>query len=187
MCTSQADSQAVALKGRKAFSLVEVVVAVGIFAIAVVAIIGLMVPINQSVAGVRDGDDAVRVASIVQAELQRIGITKVDTYLSGSTILYANRNGDKIGPDAVTAPWNADVPDLNGNASVDTFEIHAQKFFELTLVRNPVSPNPLANTDSFLAFNIVIRWPGYTGDGNKIQGNAREQQSVLIVPAVITR
>ena len=172
---------------QSAFSLVEVVVAVGIFAIAIVAIIGLLVPINQSVAGVRDGDDAVKVASIIQAELQRTGISKVDTYLSGGVTLYANRNGDKIGPDGVGAPWNVDVPDLNGNTSADTFEINAQKFFEITLVRNPISPNALANADSFLALNLVIRWPGYNGDGNKVQGDAREQQSVLIVPAVITR
>jgi uncharacterized protein (TIGR02598 family) len=182
----KAETQAAAPRHQRGFSLVEVVVAVGIFAIAVIAIIGLMVPINQSVANVRDGDDAVRVASVIQAELQRVGITQVNTYLTAGTTLYANRNGDKVGTDVLTAPWNVDVPDLNGDGNVDDFEKNAQKFFEVKLTQNPTQPFAAA-TEGFLAVNIEIRWPGYTGDGNKIQNDAREQQSVLIVPAALTR
>jgi len=175
----------VAAQRRRAFSLVEVVVAVGIFAIAIIAIIGLMVPINQSVAGVRDGDDAVRVASIIQAELQRTGLNTVNGYI-GQTI-YASRSGDKIYPET-SSGWDDDVPDLNGNSVADAFEKNAQKFFEVKLSANPTSTlNFVDAKDSFRALNIEIRWPGYTGDGNKVQGNAREQQSVLIVPAVINR
>ena len=168
-----------------AFSLVEVVVAVGIFAIAVISVIGLLGPINQSVANVKDGDDASRVVSIIQAELQRLGVTAVNGYVGGAA-LYASRNGDKIGADVATAPWNVDVPDLNGNAAVDAFEINAQKFFQVKLTANPDLPFTAA-TDGFLALNIELRWPAFTGDGQQLSGDALEQQNILIVPAAITR
>ena len=171
---------------RSAFSLVEVVVAVGIFAIAVVSVIGLLGPINQSVANVKDGDDASRVSSIVQAELQRLGVVAVNGFLGAGTSLYASRSGDKIGPDVATAPWDADVPDLNGNSVVDAFEKDAQKFFEIRLRANPALPFTAA-TDGFLAINVELRWPAFSGDGNRLTGDAVEQQSVLIIPVAITR
>lgn len=169
-------------KEKKAFSLVEVVVAVGIFAIAVISVIGLLAPINQSVADVKDGDDATRVASMIQSELQRFGMTAVNGFIGGPS-LYANRSGSKIGLTGSTK-WDTDVPDLNGDGAVDGFEKDAQKFFEIKLTANPTLPFTLA-TDGFLAVNIEIRWPGYTGDG-KIFASP-EQQSILIVPAAITR
>lgn len=172
------------LRLAKGFSLVEVVVAVGIFAIAVISVIGLLAPINQSVADVKDGDDASRVASMIQNELQRVGVGAVNGFITGNQTLYASRTGSKIGLDNQLAPWNVDVPDLNGNGSTEAFEINAQKFFEIRLSANSALPFTAA-TDGFLALNIELRWPGYTGDGN--QFGSSEQQSILIVPAAITR
>jgi uncharacterized protein (TIGR02598 family) len=171
---------------RAAFSLVEVVVAVGIFAIAVISVIGLLGPINQSVANVKDGDDASRVVSIIQAELQRIGVKQVNDYLGANTRLYANRDGSKIGIDDTNAPWDVDVPDLNGSGSTENFEIQAQKFFQIKLLVNPdLTFN--AATDGFLALNIELRWPAYTGDGNKLTGDALDEQNILVVPVAVTR
>jgi type II secretory pathway pseudopilin PulG len=168
-------------KSRCGFSLVEVVVAVGIFAIAVISVIGLLTPINQSVADVKDGDDASRVASMIQSELQRFGVTAVNGFVGGPN-LYANRTGSKIGLTGA-AVWDTDVPDLNGNSAIDAFEKNADKFFEIKLIANPSLP---FNANSgFLAVNIEIRWPGYTADGNKFP--TPEQQSILVVPAAITR
>ena len=185
MHLSKAQSAELHLR-RRAFSLVEVVVAVGIFAIAVISVVGLLAPINQSVSGVKEGDEAVRVAGIVQSELQRAGITAVAGFVNKT--VYANRTGDKIRED--TDPkWASDandVPDLNGNGTIETFERNAQKFFEIKVTANPSLPFTAA-TDGFLAVNLEIRWPGYTAEGNQISGDAREQQSVLIVPIAITR
>lgn len=168
-----------------AFSLVEVVVAVGIFAIAVIAVIGMLVPINQSVSDVKESDDATRVVSIIQSELQRVGIAKVAGFVTGANTIYASRSGSKIGIDDRNAPWNVDVPDLDGSGGApQSFEIDAQKFFEIKLTANPSLPFTAAS-DGFLAINIEIRWPGYTADGNKF--TAIGEQSILIVPAAITR
>lgn len=174
---------------RRGFSLVEVVVAVGIFAIAVISVIGMLGPISKTVADVRESDDASRVVTVLQAELQRAGIAKVTTFFD--TTIYASRSGHKIGEENDSATWDGDdVEDENGNGSTADEE-NAQKFFEAKITRNTtLSPNSGLNQDDdmgYLAFNIELRWPGYTPDGNKLLGDARDQQSVLIVPAAITR
>lgn len=172
-------------KSRPAFSLVEVVVAIGIFAIAVISVIGLLAPINQSVTDVKDGDDASRVVSIVQTELQRAGITAVTGFF-GQT-LYASRSGHKIGLGTNTALWEANVVDENGANGI-TDETDGQKFFSIQLTRD-TTLSPAANDASagFLAFTIQLRWPAYTGDGRQLTGDALDQQSVLIIPAAINR
>jgi hypothetical protein len=76
------------------------------------------------------------------------------------------------------------VPDLNADGNVDAFEKNADKFFEIRLTSNP-SLTYTVDKDAFLAFNIEVRWPGYTADGNLF--TAVDQQSILIVPAAITR
>lgn len=166
----------------KAFSLVEVVVAVGVFAIAVVSVIGMLVPINQSIAGVQDGDDASRVSQVIQAELQKAPFSSVQGFIANGSVLYADKTGRIVAVD--TDPkW-----DTNGDSIVSADE-HAAKFFRITLDLNTAlslnGDNPTVYAGGFLAFTIVLRWPGYTGDG-KIFGQP-DQQSVLIIPAAVTR
>ena len=56
---------------RRGFSLIEVVIAVGIFAVAVISIVGLLLPNTQAVTEQIESDVARRLAENVQAELQR--------------------------------------------------------------------------------------------------------------------
>lgn len=190
--------------GRNAFSLVEVVVAVGIFALAIVAVIGLLAPLGSSVMDVRDGDDASRVATTIQSGLQEeVNRLKQDnptdywskfaTYLDGGTIFYASRDGSIVGRETSTANVGAGtfvIWDTNRDNVVSSSE-HAAKFFEVTLNRNTtLSPSGSANDSAagYLAFNITLRWPGYLSDGSKVTGtSAATQQSVLILPAAVVR
>lgn len=171
----------VSVKNR-AFSLVEVVVAVGVFAIAVVAVIGMLVPINQSIANVQDGDDAARVAQVIQLELQKAPFASVQGFIRNGTVLYSNKSGRIVAPDA-DSRW-----DVDGVGGV-TLDEQAAKFFQITLELNSVlSPNGddvALYTGGYLAFTIIMRWPGYTGDGKQF-GQA-DQQSILVIPAAITR
>ena len=155
------------------FSLIEVVVAVGIFAIAIVSVIGLLGPINKTVGDVRDFDNASRVVAAVQGELQReaqrIGLeTFATTYLNQSAI-YASSDGQKVAAGGNTSVWDSD----------------GEKFFAITLTRNTDLSDPADDDKSgYLAFTIKLSWPAYTPDG---QPTASSQQSVMVVPAAITR
>lgn len=164
-----------------AFSLVEVVVAVGVFAIAVVAVIGMLVPINQSIANVQDGDDAARVAQVIQSELQKASFTNVQGFIRNATVLYANKSGRIVAPDA-DPRW-----DVDGVGGV-TLDEQSAKFFQITLELNSalsLNGDLAAYTGGYLAFTIVMRWPGYTGDGK--QFSQADQQSILVIPAAVTR
>jgi len=167
----------------RAFSLVEVVVAVGIFAIAIVSIIGLLVPINQSVSDISETDDAGRVAGVIIEELQRAGFVAVKGFLDSpppaANRLHASRDGRRVGLSDDSAAWDPNTV-LNAN------EEKALQFFELTLTRNAtLSPAGNDNDVAFIAFLVELRWPGYSPDGTPI--GDRTQQSSLLIPAVVVR
>jgi type II secretory pathway pseudopilin PulG len=178
---------------RRAFSLVEVVVAVGIFAIAIVSIIGLMVPIQTSVAEVSNTEDAGRLATVMQERLQaevlRLQKANAGTYwadfagyLTGGTALYASRDASKLGRYS-DASWGAS---------------NLEKFYKIELTRNQIlSPSGTANDDAagFLAFTIKLTWPAYLSDTSSSLAETNPQtrpaspaqQSILLLPAAVTR
>lgn len=149
-----------------AFSLIEVVVALGIFAIAIVGVLGLLSPTTGLVSETIDSGTASRLADTVNAEVERAGYDTVrGLLLLGSELdddgrivanrLLANRAGDVI----------ASQNQLTGNQSL---LLQADRFFEIVLVRNEVlSPNTAANdsTAGFLAFSVRVTWPTQVADG----------------------
>lgn len=161
------------MKSRKAFSLVEVVVAVGIFALAIVGVIGLLSPTNKAIADVSDNDASSRAISAIQTGLQYAGYEAVRTELIDGTpaasdyVFFSSKSGDKVG--------------RGGDFTQD-----AEKFFEFALIRNSAL-SPVSNDDTagFLAFTISLRWPAYLPNGQRF--TAHEQKSMMIVPAAITR
>jgi type II secretory pathway pseudopilin PulG len=178
----------------RAFSLIEVVLAVGVFAFVAVAVIGMLSPITRSVSDVAETDDATKVVSALQtglqAEVRRVGWTNFATYLTGSTELYASRDGTSVGLGSDTAVWDQDNP-ANGVQA----EENGRKFFAISLTRNTVlSPSAGDGNSGFLAFNVRLAWPAYQPNGLPITDGdpttsteAETQQSVMVVPFVITR
>jgi prepilin-type N-terminal cleavage/methylation domain-containing protein len=165
---------------KSGFSLIEVVVAVGIFAIAIVSVIGLLAPISKSVVDIRDGDYAARLITLAQSQIQQVkkdaATSNFDTikeYLNTnpSPPLYASKDGSKLG--LATDPiWTS----------------NAEKFFKITLTRNDtLSPPPPSTNDAtagFLAFNMTVTWTVYNQRGDDV---ATPQLSTLIIPSAITR
>lgn len=162
---------------RNAFSLVEVVVAVGVFAIAIVSVIGILAGVGKSVTEVSDADKAARLIGVVQARLQSAGFDNVRGALGG-TSFYASEDGSIVAQ-ASDLAWEK-------AAGADQAKQNALKYFELSLIRN-ASLSPSGNDDSagFLAFNIRMRWPAYLPDGTQVTDDT--QKEVLIIPAAITR
>ena len=177
---------------KKAFSLIEVVVAVGIFAIAIVSVIGLLVPISQSVVDVREGDYAARLVTLAQSQIQRLPYSTVKDYLNNppadnpssvpalasDTRLFASMDGSKFGPAKDASIWNP-------SDQLSEQQQRALMFFKIKLERNSTL-SPAANDDTagFLAFNMTVTWTVYNPNG---QGVSTPQQSTLIIPCAITR
>lgn len=168
---------------KKAFSLIEVVVAVGIFAIAIVSVIGLLVPISQSVVDVREGDYAARLVTLAQSQIQRLPFDTVKNYIrtpiaDGSPdTLYASIDGSKFGPASDTTIWNP-----QGNLTA--LQQNALRFFKIKLTPSPLSPPGNDATAGFLAFNMEVTWTVFNPAGDAV---GKPQQSSLIIPCAITR
>lgn len=160
----------------KGFSLVEVVVAVGIFALAIVGVLGLLAPTSKNISDVSDSDAASRVITAIQSGLQTAGYTSVNASLIANKQFYATKDGSKVAASDAVGVW--------------TTGQNQEKFFEFKLVRNDTL-SPVANdaTAGFLAFTIVLKWPSFVPTPDGLTGTAVDdaQKSVVVVPAAITR
>jgi hypothetical protein len=163
---------------------VEVVVSVGIFAVAIVGIIGLFAPTTKNVAAVADSDSSTRAVAAIQSYLKEkastsAGFTALQTALGNDTnttgtdyVYYVTKGGDK-------------VVNRRTDVSADTIIPLADRFFEFSVIRNAtLSPVADKDTAGFLAFTINLRWPAYQPNGMAVADN---QKSTLIVPAAVTR
>jgi type II secretory pathway pseudopilin PulG len=175
-----------------AFTLIEVVVAIGIFAIGMVAVVGLFTPVARSVTSSADAEIAARVADALRVKLQSQPFATVAGLLKESAatghplavndgradyditkdaqLIFANRDGSKIGVYA-DAIWIDPVTKRNSDR---------EKFFEIALVRNEaISPKASTTTDAngaevttqpdataaVLAYTARLRWPAFISDG----------------------
>ena len=168
-----------------AFSLIEVLAAVGIFAVGMFAVLGLLTPVAKSVGDVADADASAKVSESLRAFLKARGVDALTPLLKNSNakgheltdadaktdyditkdaqLIFASRDGVKIGlyGDPV---WI----DPSSKRPVDT-----DKFFEIALIRNEaISPNATADkTAAVVGYTARIRWPAFTPDATP--GNTR--------------
>ena len=175
------------IKKSLGFSLVEVVVSVGIFAVAIVGIIGLFAPTTKNVAAVADSDGSTRAVLAIQSYFKEqastsAGFAALQTALGADSnttgtgyVYYSSKGGDNVG-----------VADDSASASTPGKLIKADRFFEFTIVRNAtLSPVADKDTAGFLAFTISLRWPAYLPNGVQVTDDS--QKSTLIIPAAVTR
>jgi type II secretory pathway pseudopilin PulG len=173
----------VAPLGTSAFSLVEVVVAVGIFAVGIVAVLGLFAPVVQSARASSESEAAAGVVDLLASRLRVQSIAAVADCLKSpaqfeqdasrsdydpvadSRVFYASLAGDKIGL--------GDDPVWNGR--------DRDKFFEIVLIRNEaLSPVDNDGAAAWLAFNVRVRWPAFLplGNGGAVQIGAGSNAAV---------
>jgi len=163
----------------KGFSLVEVVVAVGIFAISIVAVIGLLGPTNKSVADVRDTDDATRVVNAIQAQLQTMAETSAGwTQLTSSTAsVRLLRLSSEVTTDDTAPIKDLTTTDYTLYATRDGSRIHIYKdsgtYWNGSSPSDPTTPIP--NWDGIKYFEItLIRNGDYPAVGNGLSPAAND-------------
>ena len=166
---------------RRAFSLLEVVAAVAIFAVGMLAILGLFAPVTKSVANVTDSEAATRVADAVRARLQAMpfdaalalvqlpaDVRKNDgdgTYNPNDgtkhpAVLFGELSGEIGVYDAEAKAWLG--TDFSKSPHTAKRLVDADKFFEIDLIRNDrLSPVAADATAAMVAFNLRVRWPAF--------------------------
>lgn len=161
------------------FSLLEVVAAVAIFAVGMVAVLGLFAPVAKSVATVADAEAAARVADAVRARLQALPFDQAlalvqevaDVRRKDGDGAYNPNDGTK-NPAVVFGKLSGDVgiydPAQGRNAWYDSSVPAPQripdteKFFEVDLIRNDtLTPKSGDATAAMVAYTIRVRWPAF--------------------------
>ena len=183
--------KAPASKKNYGFSLIEVVVAVGIFAIAIVGVIGLLAPTAKSIGDVTDTAAATRLADGVASELARLrdsvptsgsprlgldGLyTKISTGNSDTSkySLTAVADGSYVVRDDKTTgssnpanndPVNPPANQPRGIAKNNRYfiiEVYTHQGDNLAYTPNTSAGIPIGS--GFLALTIVVKWPYYIG------------------------
>lgn len=124
---------------QRAFSLVEVVVAVGVFVTGVVGAIALLSATTQSAANALAANAAVRVGESAAVWARQLTWPEAIAQLTEPTPGYGTREGE-------ISPWD--------NVPIETAD------YEFTLSRNE-DLSPVANdaTAGFLAMRLRVAWP----------------------------
>lgn len=168
------------------FSLVEVVIAVGIFAIAIAATVGLVAALTRTVTEVKESDDASRLVTNLQSKLQAVSFTDIRSYMgavsgkAANARIYATRDGSRLGLGNATSVWDSDNSD-----SISADE-DGQKYFLIEILTNDdLSPAANDNTAGFLACTVRLIYPAYLANGDVVADSS--QQSVMVVPVALTR
>jgi prepilin-type N-terminal cleavage/methylation domain-containing protein len=164
---------------RRGFSLIEVVAAVVIFAIGMVAVLGLFAPVSKSVSTVAEAEAAARVADAVRARLQALPFDRALALVEPVAAVRTKDANGAYNPNDGTRYPEVLFGKLSGDVGLyDAAENRrrwydstvptplpvddADKFFEIDLIRNETL-SPAANdaTAAVVAYTMRVRWPAF--------------------------
>ena len=196
----------------RAFSLIEVVAAVGIFAVGMVAALALLASVAKSAATVSDAEAASRVAEAVHVRLQALPFDRAVALVQDPAAVQRHDAAPDYNPNDGTHPAVI-FAKLDGEVglyvatntpkgwydSAGARIADADKFFEVELIRNPtLSPAGSDETAALVAFSMRVRWPSFQpgSGGGAVQTGANQsgavtfdhsRQQVLFFAGSITR
>lgn len=193
----------------RGFSLLEVVLAVGIFSFAIVMVVAMLAGGLRTQTEIMDRGTVGRMADAINAKLMDLGYDVIqgnqsknlpgllfpagqnpdspgDTTSQNSKVLFMNKTGDKIGTYTDTI-WG--TPGSN----------NAEKYYEIMLVRSPstqFSPPPDTAgatlntiTASSVLFTVRVTWPAFIvdADGKASEQKDRATRGVFVFNAAVSR
>lgn len=150
-----------------------------IFAIGMVAVLGLFAPVSKSVSTVAEAEAASRVADAVRARLQALPFERALTLVQSVAAVRTkdangayNPNDGTRYPEVLFGKLSGDVGvyealgNLSGwyDSTVPVAQLvdNADKFFEIDLIRNEtLSPATNDPTAAVVAYTMRVRWPAF--------------------------
>ena len=141
---------------RRAFSLIEVIIAVGVFAGAVAVIIGLVSSLSRQAADSSDALAAQRLPEPLKVELSRVAATGFDNLaaqaplmaapLAGGFALVAPRDATRVQSLTYLPPATGQIP-------------AAEQYYLVECWRFPAEPLSFNGQKAFLALCVRVSWP----------------------------
>jgi hypothetical protein len=140
----------------RAFSLIEVIIAVGIFAGAVAVIIGLMAALSRQAADSLDSLAAQRLPEAIKVELDRLAASGFDS-LAGQvpsmSVPLANGFELVAARDAAEVESLGYLPPSTGRLPIDAH------YYLVECWRFPAEPLRYDAQKAFLALHVRVSWP----------------------------
>lgn len=151
--------------GRRGFSLIEVILAIGVFAFTIVAVLAMLGSTSQATSEVLNTATASKIADAIRAELETLDFDADLAPAAGGTeiILYGTKDGRYVvlgdpggGPGGpVDNDPDPKVSDTPGIAARD-------RFFKITLEELGGKVDELAydaDKSAQIAFSVKLEWP----------------------------
>lgn len=152
------------LKG--AFTLLEVVLSLAVFAIIVVPAIGLVALTFRNTSTSQQAPSAVEITSLLELELYGATDVFLNTFLDSDVIFYASQDLDQIERDGTSIAPN-------------------ERYYRVT-VTEPVG-YLYDEDDPFRVFQFNIIWPAYLPDSGSNNESNLETLDQLILPVVLSK
>ena len=156
------------------FTLIEVVVAVALFAVAVTAMLGLLPSVTRVSDRSTDTVNALRLPDALRIELGRMAVAGGFDALGEETKPFAASLPDTCVLVASRDASRVAALDYQPPASADQLDVGAQ-YFLIEAWRFSDPPLAFAPGDSVLALHIRVSWP-YRSPGSPIAVSAAERE-----------
>lgn len=145
------------MKRLSAFSLVEVVIAIGLLAVGVAGILGLMAASTKMIGEASDRHGAERALANGAAELQRLGFATASSRLTNDGAAASATNQFFESRDGTLSGWGSAVSTTD-------------RFYAITIYRLAgVSPAGSDTTGQGIAVLLRAEWPANSAEKSSIQ------------------
>jgi uncharacterized protein (TIGR02598 family) len=158
------------------FSLVEVVVAIGVAAVAVVSVVALYRPIVMAVSDVRTLDEAAQIVRKIEDQWARLDFDEKEAAIDNGTRFFASRGGTLVAPEGDPA-WVA--------YGVTDTERDAAKVYEGVFLRDTALSPATETFPASIHVTLHLAWPAHRSDGTRVTESASQQHR--FTPMVFNR
>lgn len=149
-----------------AFSLVEVLLSLGILSVALLIVIGVLTPFMDRTGEVVERGNTNRITDRIIAEIEELAFTEVASVLNENVGLFASRAGDRL--------YLITDPDL------DDLLPEAERHYAIALTRNEdLSPASRDNSAGYLCFQIKIERLLHSPDGRILETPLDQTQAIF--------
>lgn len=176
--------------GRRGFSLIEVILAVGIFAFSIVAVLALLGTTSRATSDVLETTTASRIADGVRSELDGVDLATLDSMTDPTArpplTLVATKDGHHVriaegpgvsNPAADNDPENGDPPGITDR----------DRFYRIE-VRQLEDTVEYDSGSAAIAVSVRVIWPHHVRVGaNDFAVQSEERQSMAVFNTAILR
>lgn len=156
---------------RSAFTLVEVLLSLGIMSVALLIVLGILTPFLEQTGEVVENTSINRITDRISSEIEQLSYPDLLALLNLDTSLYASRKGDRLV--------------LHNDPELDNRLPEAERHYSITLTRNTgISPFSRDATAGYIAFQIRIERLIHAPDGSLLE-NQLDQTLAIFNTAVL--